>query len=396
MLKIEEEIKKVLPSVIKWRRQIHQFPELGFKEFKTASLITDVLDNSGLKIVRYDDSTGVIVELDGDKPGPTVGFRADMDALEVAEQVDVPFKSKHKGIMHACGHDFHVAILMGVAKILSSHKDKIEGKIIFVFQPAEEAPPGGAQDLVKRGLFKDFNIDSMMALHVARDLKVGHIQITPGYSSANTDGAVIEIHGESCHGATPNKGVDAVMIGAQLVIALQSIVSRNVDPLDSAVISVGILEGGELINSIADKATLKITIRSLSEETRELLKDKIHQITQGICQTFGAKATIDYQIGYPAVYNDEKVLQHIKDTAAEVLGEENIHEISQSNMGGDDYAYFLQEVPGAIFLLGGAFPDKKNYPHHSPHFQINEDCIIHGLRLVTNLLMNNSNKESRI
>jgi len=396
MLKLEKEINNILPKVIEWRRQIHQFPELGFKEFKTAALVTNVLDNLGLKIVRYPDSTGVIVVLEGEKPGPTIGFRADMDALEVTEQVDVPFKSKHKGIMHACGHDFHVAILIGAAKILSSHKENLEGKIIFVFQPAEEAPPGGAQELVKKGLFKDFEIDRMMALHVARDLEVGHIQITPGYSSANTDGAVIEIHGESCHGATPNKGVDAVMIGAQLVVALQSIVSRNVDPLDAAVISVGILEGGELDNSIADKATLKITIRSLTQKTRELLKKKVYQVTQGICQTFGAEATIDYQEGYPAVYNDDKVIKQIKDTAAEVLGKERIHEVPQSNMGGDDYAYFLQEVPGAIFLLGGAFPDKKNYPHHSPFFQINENCIIHGLRMVTSLLQNNGNEESGI
>lgn len=394
MLKLNKEINKILPKVIEWRRQIHQFPEIGFKEFKTAALINDVLENSGLKILQYPDSTGVIVVLEGDKPGPTVGFRADMDALEVTEQVDIPFKSKHQGIMHACGHDFHVAILMGAAKLLSSHKKEIEGKIIFVFQPAEEAPPGGAQQLVKKGLFKDFDIDRMMALHVARDLEVGHIQITPGYSSANTDGAVIEIDGESCHGATPNKGVDAVMIGAQLVVALQTIVSRNVDPLDSAVISVGILEGGELINSIADKATLKITIRSLTQDTRELLKTKVHQITQGICQTFGAEATIDYQEGYPAVYNDDKVIKHIKDTAAEILGEDKIHETLQTNMGGDDYAYFLQEVPGAIFLLGGAFPDKKNYSHHSPFFQINEDCIIHGLRMVTSLVQNNRVKES--
>lgn len=389
MINLYEEITEILPQVIEWRRQIHQFPELGFKEFKTASLIKDVLSETELEIFQYPDLTGVIAVLEGEKPGPVVGFRADMDALEVTEQADVPFKSKNQGVMHACGHDFHVALLMGAAKILSNHKKDLKGKKVFVFQPAEEAPPGGAQALVKKGLFDDHKIERMMALHVARDLEVGKIQFTRGYSSANTDGAIIKINGDSCHGATPQQGVDAVMISSQLVMALQCIVSRNVDPLDSAVISVGIIEGGELINSIAEEATLKVTIRSLTAKTRKLLEKRIFEVTDGICRAFGAKYEIDYEHGYPAVYNDEKAIQHIKDTATQILGEENVNEMPQSNMGGDDYAFFLQEVPGAIFLLGGAFSDKKNYPHHSPKFQINEDCISYGLHLITSLLQDN-------
>ncbi len=386
MSQLEKDIEELIPQVIEWRRTIHQYPELGFKEFKTNELIKKILEETDLKLIHYPDSTAVIAVLEGGKPGPAVGFRADMDALAVTEEVDVPFKSQHPGVMHACGHDFHVALLMGTARLLDKYRSEIKGRILFIFQPAEEAPPGGAREIVDRGILEEYELKKMLALHVASDLPVGEISLTPGFSSANTDGAVIKIKGKSCHGATPHKGVDAVLVGAHIVIALQSLVSRMVDPLDSAVVSIGTVEAGEVVNSIAEKATLKATIRSLTQETRELLEKKIPEICIGVAKTFGAECSVEYQRGYPAVYNEPTVVEEIKKTAEKLLGPEKVHEVPQSNMGGDDYAYFVQNVPGAIFLLGGAFPVPVNYSHHSSLFQINEECIGYGLRLMAALL----------
>lgn len=387
MRELAENIEKILPQVRDWRREIHQFPELGFQECKTQRLILDVLEGTGLKLLTHPDSTAVVAVLEGDTPGPVTGFRADMDALAVEEMADVPYKSQHAGVMHACGHDFHVAILLGAARILSARKEEVAGTLLFIFQPAEEAPPGGARQILELGLLDDFTIDRMLALHVASDLTTGEIMVTPGFSSANTDGAEIILQGKSCHGATPHKGVDAVLMAGHILVALQSIVSRNVDPLEAAVVSVGTVEAGEIVNSIAEKAVIKATVRSLSSETRDLLCRRIQEVARGICQALGGDCTVEYHRGYPAIYNDEEITTHIQEVGRKVLGPDKVHVTKQTNMGGDDYAYFLQKSAGAIFLLGGASEERTNYPHHNSRFQINEDCLGYGLQMACHLLL---------
>jgi amidohydrolase len=384
MFDIKWAVKDILPQVVKWRRHIHQNPELAFNEYKTAALVEQALQEAGVDYVRHKDSTAVVGTIVGGLPGKTIALRADMDALPLDELTEVPFKSETPGIMHACGHDVHTAILMGVATVLSKHRKHIPGTVKLFFQPAEEKPPGGALNMIEQGGME--GVEHVFGLHVGSDLPAGQVSLTRGYSSANSDLANIRIIGKGGHGAHPQSTVDAVMVGAHVVVALQTIVSRNVGPLDSAVISVGSISAGTINNIIAETADLKLTIRSLKPEIRELLKERIEGIVKGITQAMNATYEMDYVYGYPSLPNDEHMVELVKGIAETTVGAENVRVKDVPGMGGEDFAYFAQKVPGAFFSIGSR-PAENAFPGHNPKFKVDEECIPVGLEMMINLAL---------
>lgn len=384
----EQTIAEIAPRAVEWRRQIHRQPELAFKEFKTAALVEKVLRDAGIQVVRYPDSTAVVGILEGGMPGKTVALRADMDALPLTEQTDLEFKSEVPGVMHACGHDVHTAILLGTAVTLATLREQVPGTVKFLFQPAEEYPPGGAKFMVENGCLEDPPVDFAFALHVGTALPTGTIGVRYDYSSANTDSANITIIGKGGHGAYPQNTIDPVVVAAHITTALQTIVSRNISALDSAVISVGSIQSGTVNNIIPETAELKLTIRSLKDETRELLKKRIEEIVAGVCRAMGADYHIDYVFGYPAVHNDSTAVDVVKAVAEELLGADNVQISSTPTMGGEDFAYFAREVPAAMFGLG-AQPENPEevYPGHNPKFKVNEDCIKIGMEMMVGIVL---------
>ncbi len=372
------------PQVVEWRRQIHRNPELAFAEFKTAALVEEALKVAGVEYVRHKDSTAIVGTIKGGLPGKTIALRADMDALPLEELTDIPFKSEIPGAMHACGHDVHTAILMGVATALAKHRDSIPGTVKFFFQPAEEKPPGGALGMIEQGAMD--GVAHAFGLHVGSDAPVGEVSLTKGYSSANSDVVNIRIIGKGGHGAYPQSTVDAVMVAAQVLVTLQTIVSRNVAPLDAAVISVGSFHAGTVNNIIAETADLKITVRSLKPEVRELLKERIEEITKGVTQAMKATYEMEYQYGYPSLPNDDKVVELVKGLAEAAVGAESVKVKDVPGMGGEDFSYFAQKAPSAFFSIG-CKPEKDAYPGHNPKFKVDEGCIPIGIEMMLRIAM---------
>lgn len=376
---------EVATEVIAWRRQIHQHPELAFKEFKTSALVESVLRECGVDVVRFPGSTAVVGVITGGRPGKTIALRADMDALPLQELALVEYKSQVQGVMHACGHDMHTAILMGAAKILAKHREQIPGTVKFFFQPAEECPPGGAIAMIENGVME--GIDEVYGLHVGTDAPAGTIGVTYGYSSANSDRADIKIIGHGGHGAQPQDTVDAVVVASHVVVALQTIVSRNIGALESGVITVGSIHAGTVNNIIADTAEMKLTVRSLRPEIREKLRERISAVTAGVCEALGAKCEIAYSYGYPSLPNDDKVVNYVKAIADEVVGPDNVRVRNIPSMGGEDFAYFAQKAPGAFFRLGARPKDEPVYPAHNPQFNIDEECVATGLEMFVKIAL---------
>lgn len=385
-MNLQNEITAITPQVVEWRRQIHKYPELGLKEFRTAELVEGVLQSAGIEVVRYPESTAVVGILRGSKPGRTVALRADMDALPLTEETDLEFKSQIPGVMHACGHDVHTAILMGTAVILARKREQLAGNVKFFFQPAEEGP-GGALPMIEAGCMKDPDVNMVFGLHVSTDLPAGQIGVTYGYSSANTDTARIKIIGKGGHGASPEKTADAVTIGAYVVNALQTIVSRNISALDSAVITVGSFHAGTVNNIIAETAELDLTVRSLKPEIRELLPERIEGIVKGVTQAMGADYEMEYIFEYPSTHNDERAVNLVRRVAEQVVGCDHIRVFREPSMGGEDFAYFAQQAPAAFFKLGAGFADRHNYPGHNPRFEVNEGCIPIGLDMMVRVAL---------
>lgn len=393
MFDVQAEVKSLYQQVVEWRRQIHMHPETAFNEHQTAALVEKVLKDAGVQVQRYPDSTAVVGVLKGGKPGRTIALRADMDALPLEEEVDWPYRSQNPGVMHACGHDVHTAILMGVATILARHRDQLPGTVKFLFQPAEELPPGGAKPMVEAGVLKNPDVEHVFGLHVSTDLPVGEVGVTYGYSSANSDRADITIIGKGGHGAQPDKTVDAVVVACQVITALQTIVSRNISALDSAVISVGSLHAGTVNNIIAETAKMQLTIRSLKEETRELLKRRIEEVVAGVTAAMGASFEMDYSYGYPSLPNDDGAVDLVKRIAERVVGQDHVQVSTSPGMGGEDFAYFAQEVPSAFFRLGARPEDGEVYPGHNPKFRVNEACIKVGLEMMIGIVLEACGKE---
>lgn len=378
------DVDEILPGVIADRRHLHENPELGFQEVKTAAFVTERLQALGVEDIRTGiNSTGVTGLIRGTADGPgkdrVVLVRADMDALPIHEENEVDYKSKNDGVMHACGHDAHTAMLLGLARILMDRRDTFAGTVKLLFQPAEELPPGGAKGMIEEGVLEDPHVDVVLGLHVGSNLETGKISIGEGPIMAAADGYRITIQGKGGHGASPHLCVDPVLVGSQIVVALQTLVSREVDPTDQAVVSNCVFKAGEAFNVIPDTAQLAGTVRTFQKETRDLMERRITELAQGIARSMGAEATVEYTRGYPATVNDAGIAAIVRDAARQVVGEENV-EVADPKMGAEDFSYFLEARPGCFFFVGtGNEAKETNISHHHPRFDVDEDGMAQGM-----------------
>ncbi len=378
---IRTRLQKIAPRMKEIRREIHRHPELAFEEKKTADLIASTLTELDIPHETGIAGTGVVGIL-GDGDAPVIGIRADMDALPMQEEADHDYCSRVEGRMHACGHDGHVAIALGTAMLAVKMADYLPGTIKFIFQPAEEGP-GGAEPMIEAGVLEDPTVDYMLALHIWSAAESGKIGVKKGSSFAAIDEFDLDVLGESAHGASPHQGRDAILAAGEIIQNLQSIVSRSVDPIDSAVITVGRIEGGDRRNIIAGKARLEATVRSLDETMRDKLERRIREVISGICQAHGVDYDLDYRRLYPPLNNNEEVTEVVRVEAEKIVGGENVIRVSSPTMGGEDFAYFLRERPGTMFWLGGRSEEKNiTAPHHNPRFDFDEDIMTTGAELL--------------
>lgn len=399
---VDDLAKAVEPKVIEWRRHLHQYPELSNREFKTAEYIAKYLRTLELEVQTGVAHTGVIGILRTGKPGPVVALRADMDGLPVIERVDLPFASKEKstyqgqnvGVMHACGHDTHVAMLMGAAKVLTQMKDQLKGTVVFIFQPAEEgAPPGengGAKMMVEEGVLKNNNVDVIFGLHINSATEVGSIRYKPGGALAAADRFVITVKGKQTHGSTPWTGVDPVIVAAQIIQGLQFIVSRQTElTKEAAVISVGRIQGGVRNNIIPEEVEMEGTIRTLDKDMQAKLHADIHRTATNIAESMGATAEVEIFKYVPVTYNDPKLTDEMLPIIIATAGRENII-LSRAITGAEDFSFFAREVPGLFLFVGGMTQGQdpaKAAPHHTPDFFIDEAGMLLGVKTLCNLTL---------
>jgi amidohydrolase len=386
---IDQEIQKNKAEIIRTRRFLHMNPELGNREYETANLIASRLLSFGLEVKSGIAKTGVTGLLRGAEQGLTVGLRADMDALPIQELTDLPFKSLNPGVMHACGHDIHVAIALGTAKVMSALKEKMNGNIKFIFQPAEEGTPndeeGGADVMIQEGVLENPPVRAILGLHVWPG-NIGKVFFSPGPIMASSDWFQIIIEGKSSHAARPHEGIDAIALSSQVIVNLQSIVSRAVDPTDPVVVTVGKIAGGTKANIIAEKAILEGTIRTLSESNRTKIPRLIEDVVQGVTQSFGASYVFQYKKGAPPLYNHPDLASILAPALSRALGEWNVQDL-KPQMVAEDFSYFSQKIPGFYFLLGVKDPEKPSMaPLHSPYFNPDERSIGLGIKIMCHLL----------
>ncbi|MGC5327386.1 amidohydrolase [Brevibacillus sp. SYSU BS000544] len=367
--------------MINWRRHFHQYPELSFQEEKTPALIAEILRDLGVDEIREGvGGRGVVGVLRGSQPGRTVALRADFDALPIQDQKDVPYKSQVPGVMHACGHDAHTATLLGLATVFAKHRDQIKGNIVFIFQHAEEENPGGAIAMVEDGALD--GVDAIFGAHLWSMAPMGKVWIAPGPIMANVDDFTIEVKGKGGHGAIPQETVDSIVIGSQIVMNLQTIASRNVSPLDNVVVTIGTFHAGDNFNVIADSCKMTGTVRSFLPEVRDLAEKRLHEIVQGTAAMMGGSATVEYDRGYPAVINYEQEAEMVRQAAVSTVGEAHVDRMVPT-MGGEDFSYYLQKVPGAFVFIGAGNPEKgAEYPHHHPRFDIDEKSMLNSAEVL--------------
>jgi len=375
---LKELIGKFSKKIRELRRKIHENPELAFCEFETQKLIIDTLKKLGLKSKKC-AKTGVICDINGYSPGKCVALRADMDALNIEEKTDLPFKSKNKGKMHACGHDGHVAILLGCAMVLNELKDKFKGTVRLIFQPAEEGP-GGAKKMIEQGALKNPDVDLILGAHIYSSLPVNTIGYKYGISHGNPASIKVTIEGKGGHASSPQMGIDAIYLAALFITSVQAIVSRWTDPLESVVITFGKICGGYRENVLSGKVEIEGTARTLdTKATKELLK-KINACGKGICETFGGKFKLTHSLSYPPVINNKKAVDLVREVAELVVTPANVIDFKKPSLGGEDFAYYLQKVPGCFFGIGGGSKQKKAiYPLHHPKYTFDEKALDVGV-----------------
>ncbi len=398
--RVDDLSKAVEAEVIQWRRHLHQYPELSNREFKTAEYVANYLRSLNLEVKTGVAITGVVGILRTGKPGPVVALRGDMDALPVAERVNLPFASKERstyagqsvGVMHACGHDTHVAMLMGAAKVLTQMKDQLRGTVVFIFQPAEEGPPpgenGGAKMMVEEGVLKDNNVDVIFGLHINSATEVGKIRYRPGGTMAAADRFVITVKGKQTHGSTPWTGIDPIIVAAQIVEGLQFIIGRQTELTnEAAVISVGRIQGGVRNNIIPEEVEIEGTIRTLDIKMQEKIHDDMRRMAVNIAESMGASATLEIFKHVPVVYNDPELTEEMLPILHATAGKENVM-LTKAITGAEDFAYFAREVPGLFIFLGGMTPGQDPAtapPHHTPDFYIDEAGMLLGVKTLCNL-----------
>jgi amidohydrolase len=371
------EAEELFDQLVSWRRDFHQHPELGFEETRTARIIAAYLQELGLEVQTGVGQTGVVGTLDGGTAGPTLMLRFDMDALPIQEANDLPFASRLAGRMHACGHDGHVAIGLGAATLLARQQADLAGRIKFVFQPAEEGL-GGAIAMIADGVLDDPHPDAALALHLWNHLPYGQVRVTPGPAMAASSTFTLTVQGKGGHGAAPHKANDPVLAAAHIVAALQSIVSRNIDPLNSVVVTIGEFSAGTTFNVIPETAVLRGTVRSYDNDTHRLIYRRILEMAKNMATAFGCEASMETVAIVPAVVNDVAVAQTVRQAAAGVVGAENV--VDGRDMASEDMGHFLEEVPGCYFFIGSAGePPELSFPHHHPRFNFDERALVVGL-----------------
>lgn len=394
-------------KVIAWRRDFHQHPELSNREVRTSGVVARHLQSLGLKVQTGVAHTGVVGLLDSGNPGPVIALRADMDALPVAEQVDLPFASKQRttfngqevGVMHACGHDCHVAVLMGVAELLAGMKAQLQGRIKFIFQPAEEGPPpgeeGGAALMIRQGVLENPKPDVIFGLHVFAGIEAGTIAYRPGPAMASSDRIRITVNGRQTHGALPWRGVDPIVISSQIVLGLQTIISRQVDvTLEPAVVSIGAIKGGVRDNIIPDAVEMLGTVRTFDEEMRADIHSRIRNTVELIARSAGATAGIHFDNAYPVTVNDIPLTERMVPTLERVAGRDKVF-IGQKITGYEDFSYYQQKVPGFFYFIGitprridqSGVDLKHAAPNHSPRFFVDESALLLGVRSLAHLTL---------
>lgn len=370
------------------RCRIHKNPELSNEEAATAELVAAVLKETGMKVITGVGGHGVVGVLEGAGDGPCIALRADMDALPMEEKTGHPCSSQVKGVMHACGHDVHTAVLMGAALVLSEIKDQFAGSVKFVFQPAEEFnPTGGAPGMIDGGVLQNPDVDGIIGLHVWPSLQTGTVATKEGALMGASDRLFLTVKGRGAHGSEPDNGVDAIAISSQVITALQTIVSRNVSPLDAAVVTIGTIKGGDRYNVIAEEVHLEGTVRTVNPETQEKMPQRIEAIAGGIARGMGGDCQMKYIRGYPPLMNDPGLTKKVLSTLAKVVGEENIVNVEKPALGGEDFAFFTRKVPG-VFLWLGCRPEgvakEDMAPLHNNRFLPDENSIPIGVEVLVN------------
>jgi amidohydrolase len=408
---LDSDYKAIEGKVIEWRRDIHQNPELGNREFKTAEKIAEHLKSLGIEVQTGVAYTGVVGLLKGDLPGKVVALRADIDALPVTERNDLAFKStvtsefmgEKVGVMHACGHDTHTAILMGVAEVMSKNKDKIKGTVKFIFQPAEEGPPpgeeGGALLMVKEGVMQNPKVDAIFGLHINSQTPVGTIRYKSGGTMAAAQSFTIKVKGKQSHGSQPWSGVDPILISAKIIDGLQTIISRETELTnEAAVITVGKIRSGVRFNIIPEDAEMIGTIRTLDYDMKDKLNKRMIEMVTTIAKAYGGEATCEIKDATDITYNNPELVEQMIPTIRRVAGEGNVH-TQKAITGAEDFSYFQREAPGFFFFLGGMTPgNTESFPHHTPDFKIDDSDLLLGVRALTEMSLDylDSDKTPRL
>lgn len=374
MEKLFKGLEGIYEEIVSIRRHLHENPELSFQEVQTPQFIAAYHEELGHEVRKNVGGNGVVAVLKGVLPGPTVALRADFDALPIQEETDLPFKSKNDGVMHACGHDGHTASLLGLAKVLNGMRDDLKGTVVFLHQHAEEMLPGGAKAMIEDNCLE--GVDVVFGTHLQAQTPVGEIGYRVGSLQAAADFFSIKIQGAGGHGAYPHQTKDSIVIGGQLISNIQQIVSRKVDPLESAVISIGSFVAKNANNVIADTAEMLGTVRTFNEDVRSFIEKDIETVIKGTCQVSGADYEYNYTRGYPSVVNHKEETELVVRVAESVPGVEKVREVSPV-MGGEDFSYYLEQRKGAFFFTGAMDPEKEDaYPHHHPKFDIDERGLL--------------------
>jgi amidohydrolase len=395
---VEDALALVLPEMVEIRHQLHQNPELGNQEFETAALVAKQLRDLGIKVRVGIAITGVVGVLEGGEPGPVVAIRADMDALPVIEDTDLPFKStkrteflgKEVGVAHACGHDVHTSVVLGAAKVLAGLRADLPGTVMFIFQPAEEGPPpgedGGASLMLEEGAFESPRPDAIFGLH-SWPLEVGFVGWAEGPTMASVDHFIFKIKGKQSHGAYPHLGRDPIVMAAQAVGAFQTIRSRNLSPLEPSVVTVGILRGGERFNIIPEEVHLEGTVRTFSAEIQQEVRKRMEEILDGVTRAGGGSYEIvQYRNNAPATINDRELARQVRPTLVRAVGEDRVIN-TEATMGGEDFAFFANQVPGFYFRLGVVAPGTVSGGLHTPDFRADDSALEIGIRTMAHLVI---------
>ena len=408
--RIDREVERVAPAMVEIRHQLHQNPELSYRETQTAALVADHLRKLGLEVKTGVAQTGVLAVLKGGKPGPRIAVRADMDALPVTESTDFPFRSTKRdtflgqevGVAHACGHDVHTSALLGVATVLTALRDQIPGTIQFIFQPAEEgAPPGmkqGADQMLAEGAFSE-KPEAVFGLHSFPDLEIGQVGYNSGPTMAAVDQFTAKIKGKQAHGAQPHLSVDPVVLAAQAILALQTIRSRNLSAFEPSVVTVGIVRGGERFNIIPAEVLLEGTVRTYNQEVQATVERRMREILDGITRSGGGSFELDYRKNTPATLNDRTLTETVRPLLERTLGAGNV-KVVEPSMAGEDFAYFANQVPGFFFRLGVLKPGTTSGGLHTPTFRADDSAVPAGMRVMARLLvdyltLSNQNRSPR-